>query len=843
MSEHVPPIAEDISCDQAEGIQSEAKAKRKATDLESHKIPITFLKDESGSSMDVKSMTLPDLREVILSTEGVTKANLPRLKGARFGDKRSKNNSLRHDANVLGFDMIELDYDKEDMSFDQAVKRIKDMNVRALIYTTPSHTKVAPRWRVLMPVSRGDHELRMRRAFCSRVNGVLGNIFARESFVLSQSYYFGKALDNPNPNHRCEVIDGRFINLCDEFLKYQEKGGPKSAVRQASDSIDAAPAGRLKDVFRVRVASDQNRIAKALQEMPNGDNIEDWNDWNDMGLAVFGASDGSEIGFKAFDEWSKQSPKYDEQETRERWEHYKTSPPDRIGMGTLVYLARSFNPKFENEETDVDRLNRLHAVLPIGGKTRVVTFGEMPAFPGRETITMTQTIDDFKALKNRYRHEWVDKDGEIKSAPLGNHWIWSQERRQYDDGMAFMPHRAGDAGGKLNLWRGFGVRPVKPEPGSSAEAGCRKFLAFMRDIICSGNEEHFQYLLKREATIIQKRIRTEVALGLRTKEEGCGKGFYEATMRRLLGNHAMQVTNPEHIIGKFNPHLETLLRLTADEALFVGNHKHRNALFSLITEADLTIEPKNCGVYQADSFLNISITSNADHFLPVSGTARRFFIPTVSTTRMQDADYFNELKSDLEKGGFEALLYYFLNVDLADFNVRKVPQTAGLREQRDQSLEPLDAWWVELLDTGILTGCDPLHPNKAVSGEYQREIKTEVTYGDKTTTQIRHVRQLGLYDQARQIVPRLKGVSDVMLAKYLSERGCSNKDRVLRKRGWTFPPLLKCREDWTKRFPEWKWQNPQITAWSPEDGADAVAKDADPARHADWDTSKPLPKF
>jgi hypothetical protein len=713
--------------------------------------------------MDVKAMTLPELRDLILKTEGATKSERGWLKGARFGDKRTANNSLRHDENVLGFDMIELDYDNEKMSFDEAIETIKSMKVRALIYTTPSHTVAKPRWRILLPVSRGDYELTMRRAHCSRINGKFDNIFSRESFALSQGYYFGKALDNPAPDHRCEVIDGRFFDMCVEFLRYQEKGEPKSGVRKASEAIGRAAPGRLRDAFRVQVASDQSRIAKALHEIPNGENIEDWNDWNDMGLAVWGASNGSDTGFAAFDEWSKKSEKYDQKETRERWDHYKTSPPNKIGMGTLVYIARSFNPSFENEESDVDRLNKMHAILPIGGKTRVVTFGELPAFPGRETIVLTQTIDDFKSLKNKYRHEWVDKDGEVHSTQLGSHWIYSQQRRQYDGGMAFMPHHDGDVGNnKLNLWRGFGVKAIKPEPDSKAEAGCRKFLDFMLDIICSGNKEHFDYLVKREATIFQKRIRTEIALGLRTKEEGCGKGFYEATMSRLLGKqHAMQATNPEHIIGKFNPHLETLLRLTADEALFVGNHKHRNALFSLITEADLTVEPKNCGVYQADNFLNISVTSNSDHFLPVSGTARRFFIPTVSTARMQDHAYFNDLTADLEAGGYEALLYYFLYwVDLTGFNVRKVPQTAGLREQRDQSLEPLDVWWVGLLEDGVLTGSDPLHPHKAVSGAYQREIEITTYRNGERNTQVRIVTQLGVLDQAKQIEPRLRNVSD-----------------------------------------------------------------------------------
>ena len=221
-------------------------------------------------------------------------------------------------------------------------------------------------------------------------------------------------------------------------------------------------------------------------------------------------------------------------------------------------------------DADVKRLNTEYAVLPIGGKTRVVKFGELDEFPGRVTIVMTQTIQDFVQLNNKYRHFYVDKEGKVAGVPMGSYWVKSWKRRQYDGGMAFMPGHDGDFGNRLNLWRGFGVKAIKPD-GKSGAAGCAKFLDFMRDIICNGNEEHFDYLIKREATILQKRIRTEVALGLQTKEEGCGKGFYERTMGHLLGSHAMQINNADHIIGKFNPHLETLLRLTADEALFVGD--------------------------------------------------------------------------------------------------------------------------------------------------------------------------------------------------------------------------------------------------------------------------------
>ena len=58
------------------------------------------------------------------------------------------------------------------------------------------------------------------------------------------------------------------------------------------------------------------------------------------------------MGFAAFDEWSAKSPtKYDPIATRARWDHYKTSPPKKIGMGTLVYLARQNNPEFEAHGT------------------------------------------------------------------------------------------------------------------------------------------------------------------------------------------------------------------------------------------------------------------------------------------------------------------------------------------------------------------------------------------------------------------------------------------------------------------------------------------------------------
>jgi hypothetical protein len=629
--------------------------------------------------------------------------------------------------------------------------------------------------------------------------------------------------------------------------KKEIKDGIKTEDKAATRKTEERERqGKAAAGIRNNERPSREKIADALDHIVND---FDYEEWIDIGFALYNG-----LGAGGEDLWNKFCSGYKGNDPRVVATKWKSFAKGRsISVATLFWYAKKngwwWDPKGDNprpqkegDESDVARLNKTHAVLPIGDKTRVVTFGELEEFPGLETITMVQTLGDFQALHNRYRHVYTDAKGDVKRVPIGTHWIESPKRRQYDGGMEFMPQKDGDFGNKLNLWRGFGVTPTKPEPGSRAEAGCQKFLGFMRDIICSGNEVDFGYLLRREATMFQKRKRTEVAIGLKTEEEGCGKGFYEKVMKRLLGSHCMQVTNPRHIIGNFNPHLQTLLRLTADEALFVGNHEHRNALFGMVTESKLTIEPKGCGVFQVNNFLNISMLSNAEHFLPVSDSARRFFVPIVSAARKQDTEYFGDLESNLEAGGYEALLHYFLHgVDLSTFNVRQVPQSDGLLEQRDQSLDPLNAWWTELLESGVLTGADPGNPRCAVSHEYERKVEWQVISAGMTNTHIRHVKQRGFLDQARMIEPKLRNVSDHKIGAFLSKMGC-RRVRVLRQRAWQFPPLLKCRADWEARYPHWGWEDGEITAWSAEDGEDATAPDADPARHADWTEGKPIPK-
>ncbi len=191
------------------------------SDIDTHKITITIFMDQYAKKKGVRQWTLAEMRDKILQTTAATKKKLPWLKMADFGNKTTDKGSLRHDANVLAVTGIELDYDAEMISFEEGIDQFKQLNIRGMGYTTPTNTSTKMRWRLMVPFSRRLPPPE-RRVFFKRLHAAMGGIFAPESATLSQSYYFGRALDNGAADHRATVVGGRFLDLCDELTSFDE---------------------------------------------------------------------------------------------------------------------------------------------------------------------------------------------------------------------------------------------------------------------------------------------------------------------------------------------------------------------------------------------------------------------------------------------------------------------------------------------------------------------------------------------------------------------------------------------------------------------------------------------
>jgi predicted P-loop ATPase len=139
-----------------------------------------------------------------------------------------------------------------------------------------------------------------------------------------------------------EIIDNSDteIDLHEALAELREASG-RSAPR---DTQTKTGGGSLMAALRTQLASNPDHVALALREIPNNDVSR--KDWNQMGMAIWGATGGSDAGLKAFEEWSAKAPTKSRGPgaSRVRWEHFETSPPSRIGFGTLVYLARQNTP-------------------------------------------------------------------------------------------------------------------------------------------------------------------------------------------------------------------------------------------------------------------------------------------------------------------------------------------------------------------------------------------------------------------------------------------------------------------------------------------------------------------
>lgn len=218
---------------------------------------VTFFTDYAAAAKTEMLVDLDDLVRRIRITTGSAKAVLPWLKMARFGDLKTAKGSLRHDGNMLSISGVEADYDDEVMSVDEAVTRLGAAGVLAIVYTSPSHSEDAPRWRVLCPLSQ-EYTPDERDRFLARLNGLFGGIFANESWTRSQSYYYGSV--NQNPSHRAEPVEGTPIDLISELDMFAIRKPEKPKPNGANGAGHTGPASSPEAITDKRI----NGLIQAL---------------------------------------------------------------------------------------------------------------------------------------------------------------------------------------------------------------------------------------------------------------------------------------------------------------------------------------------------------------------------------------------------------------------------------------------------------------------------------------------------------------------------------------------------------------------------------------------------
>jgi hypothetical protein len=154
----------------------------------------------------------------------------------------------------------------------------------------------------------------------------------------------------------------------------------------------------------------------------------------------------------------------------------------------------------------------------------------------------------------------------------------------------------------------------------------------------------------------------------------------------------------------------------------------------------------------------------------------------------------------LENGGREALLDHLLKFDLSTVDLRTVPKTTALLEQKIASLTPEKAWWLDVLDRGELPwGADG--DNECPTGVlFDRYVRHASKQGARRRT---IETQLGMF-LTRHVPGLQRRKADYRTFDY--GRTCSTYGYI-----YEFPPLADCRTAYTKMIQQ------EVEHWGADD--------------------------
>jgi hypothetical protein len=390
------------------------------------------------------------------------------------------------------------------------------------------------------------------------------------------------------------------------------------------------------------------------------------------------------------------------------------SEPTGLGMGLTGKGAR------KGVNAAIARLNEKYMVVSEAGKTVIYREEYEPVLKRHTYARMS--FGDFKNLfMNRSIRVGTDAAGSPTYKCIADVWLKSPRRREYPDGITFDPIGQ-HAEGKLNLWRDFSV---EARPGDWS-----KMKDHVKTIICGANQTYYDYLMDWAAALIQNPAEAGQVAIVMKGGQGTGKGIFARALIRLLSYHALAIAHTKHLVGNFNSHLRDIVLLFTDEAFFAGDRAHIGVLNSLITEPYLAIEGKGQNLITVPNYLHVIMASNEAWVVPADLDSRRYFVLLVSAAMQGNHQYFQAIQDQMEAGGYEAMLYELKHRDISNFNVRAVPVTEGLVEQRKLSLPVPEAWWKDCLERGyVFRSKIGLEKHFA---EWHEKVSTEILFASYT---------------------------------------------------------------------------------------------------------------
>jgi len=267
--------------------------------------------------------------------------DMPLLKLATITGGKTANGSFRGDETIDEVYGIEGDYDGGLISMEDAAQKAQRMGVNLAFYSTGRSTPEAPRWRVLANLT-GPVQPEERQYWVGMLNYVMGGILAPESFVLSQSFFYGKIKGS---DYKVLFLDGQPIDTFDGqfdpiYAKSKEKPEAQKSASEHTHTITLEEAGRMLEYISPNSSYfDWLHVGMGLKHQFGDEAFELWDEWSAKAKGV--DSEGKPV-YKPRVMWAK-------------WSGFGLNPRvNPITIATAIKLAQAngYKPQVKAEKVD-----------------------------------------------------------------------------------------------------------------------------------------------------------------------------------------------------------------------------------------------------------------------------------------------------------------------------------------------------------------------------------------------------------------------------------------------------------------------------------------------------------
>jgi hypothetical protein len=271
--------------------------------------------------------------------------------------------------------------------------------------------------------------------------------------------------------------------------------------------------------------------------------------------------------------------------------------------------------------------------------------------------------------------------------------------------------------------------------------------------------------------------------------QGVGKTTVVDIIGYLLGKHYLSLAGGDRLTSKFNGMFAAKLLVSGEEVAWGGDRSKAGILKALITNPHELIELKGREPISLRNFKRIIILSNEEWACPRDTDDRRFLVLDTADKFKRDTKFFSELWTQMESGGYEALLRELLAEDISSFNVRDVPNEDTGSDLKIMSGDTALQWIHALLENGLRPDGD--------FGEWDMStIETE-----KTKVFDRYCE----WCRSRNLRPVHEGVIAKRLVELTGVQSHRLRENGSRIRKFYFPSLDVARSNFSKIVRGVKW--------------------------------------